>query len=96
MGGLSKRADKRASTHLHFTEVAPNPDSQKTKLWAVGAGGFGLGKVSWKAQWRRYWFEPFPQTGFDALCMEQIASFCREETRKHDEECRARRSKNSD
>lgn len=92
MGGLSKRAEKRASAHLEFTELFPQPASKKTRIWIVkNAAETNLGKVSWKIQWRRYWFEPFADTGFDAVCMERIAGFCREETRKHDEECKRRR-----
>lgn len=91
MGGLSKRAGNRASVHLEFGEV-PHPTSKKTKLWVVmNAGRHELGKVSWKIEWRRYTFKPFPQTEFDALCLERIAEFCREETRKHYEECERRR-----
>jgi hypothetical protein len=47
-----------------------------TNIWEVcNTSGECLGKITWKATWRRYWFEPAPGTGFDGDCLQDIKNF---------------------
>jgi hypothetical protein len=60
-------------------------ESGKTKRWLVQNRQINglLGWIEWKAQWRKYWFCPVNNTGFDADCMEEISAFLRTETIGH-------------
>ena len=68
---------------LQFKEgVAPR--GWITKVWYVlNSGGDSLlGNIRWKSEWRRYWFEPSPSTGFDATCLDEISQFLKQEMAK--------------
>lgn len=83
MGGLAKRGNKRASVHLTFLKCVP-VKGRKTDIYGVDGPSASLGEVRWHAPWRRYVFHPYPSTLYDPLCMESIATFCREKTEEHD------------
>lgn len=69
-----------AKSFLDFVDGGASP-SGKTRRWAVmSKGGGSLGTVQWYAPWRRYTFEPWGSTTFDAACLREIASFCESRT----------------
>jgi len=39
-----------------------------------------LGKIEWNTAWRKYWFLPAANTGYEEVCMEEISQFIKEET----------------
>lgn len=56
-------------------EERPNPN-RKTRYFDVySLTGHLLGIVCWKTSWRKYWFEPCDNTGFDASCLSDIAAY---------------------
>lgn len=90
MGG-SDPFENRSKTgpHLEFIDDT-NPIKKpkpKTKTWIVQRIDTEtvLGIIKWKGTWRRYWYEPRPDTGYDDRCMDQISAFMRNETKKHKE-----------
>jgi hypothetical protein len=72
---------------LQFKECVA-PRGWITKVWYVlnASGMLGapshLGNIRWKSEWRRYWFEPSPSTGFDAACLDEISQFLKQEMAK--------------
>jgi hypothetical protein len=54
-----------------------------TKIWIAEYDKEELGVVLWKPEWRKYWFEPFNNTGFEEDCLREIAVFIEEQTRLH-------------
>jgi hypothetical protein len=70
------------SAYIEFIEGAAKP---KTRTWIVRKKDtpLVLGRISWMATWRRYWFEPGEATGFDASCLKAIAEFLEKQTRDH-------------
>lgn len=64
---------------LKFQEVMADGT---TRVWMVqnAAGTRVLGKVAWHSPWRRYTFQPMPQTVFDAECLTTITTFLRIQT----------------
>jgi hypothetical protein len=59
-------------------------DSGKTDRWVVknAQREIILGWIEWHAPWRKYWFCPVNGTGFDSVCMGEIANFMVTEMRK--------------
>ncbi len=62
-----------------------NSLSGKTKEWVIRSVPVTvqLGKVRWLGRWRCYAFFPFPDTVFNAGCMNQLAEFCAKVTKEH-------------
>lgn len=87
MGGLAKK-EKQRGGHLVMRRVVN--DKLKTFIYSVNTAQVRLGLIKWYSPWRRYNFFPDMMTTFDPICLEQIAAFCREETRQHDEKIRNR------
>lgn len=77
---------------VNFIEI-PQKD-KLTRVWRVEAilGGTLLGGVRWKTAWRRYTFEPMPDTVFDANCLWDIADFCASMTAAQKEDQAKRRA----
>jgi hypothetical protein len=71
---------------LKFEDRGTSP-SGLTRRWAVlnSLTGIILGWIDWKSVWRKYTFSPMPQTIFDANCLEEIATFLRNEMTKRQE-----------
>lgn len=68
---------------MSYLKFVPEGTSKSglTKRWTVqNLEGCVLGWIQWKASWRRYWFEPTNQTGFDAACLKDIVDFLVKET----------------
>ena len=42
-----------------------------------------LGRVIWFARWRKYVFEPEPETVYEETCLREIAEFVEQETAAH-------------
>ena len=70
-------------SYLNF-EFKGTSESGKTKRWVVKntLTDSILGWIEWKAQWRKYWFCPTNNTGFDAACLREISDFLQAETAK--------------
>lgn len=57
--------------------------------------GETLGRIRWFGRWRKYAFEPAPNTIFEQDCLRDIAAFCEDLTAAHyrkDEPCPQTRS----
>lgn len=69
---------------LTFT-LLPTDSKRVTHIWSVTGRGteHHLGVVRWKNTWRRFVFEPFDFTVFDAGCLRELADFCVAATEKH-------------
>lgn len=69
---------------ITFTELASHPD-RKTKSWYVNTkrGGDRLGDIKWFGPWRKYCFEATPWSGFEEICLREIAAFLEARTREH-------------
>lgn len=50
---------------------------RKTEVWSVesSTSHVYLGTILWRTGWRRYVFEPGPNTVFDAACLAEITGF---------------------
>jgi len=42
-----------------------------------------LGYIKWDGPWRKYTFQPTPDTKFEETCMRDIADFIQEQTKQH-------------
>lgn len=62
--------------YLQVTEC-PRDDKKITRRWEVynRQRNIYLGDIAWWPSWRRYTFQPAPQTLFDANCLGEIAMF---------------------
>jgi hypothetical protein len=58
-------------------------DSGKTNIYGVRCNAAYLGAVKWFGRWRKYCFFPNGEAIFDTNCLTEIASFCQQETAKH-------------
>lgn len=63
-----------------FVEFAELPEPRlKTKVWEARTtaehGNLILGRIRWRASWRRYVFHPEDDSLFDAGCLREIAVF---------------------
>ena len=49
----------------------------KTRIYDVisNEDGFVLGIIKWNPHWRKYWFLPSNDTGYEEKCMGDIANF---------------------
>jgi len=67
-------------------QYAGDSDSGLTKIWWVtNVGHAELGKISWYAPWRRYVYNCYVRIVLDAVCLREIADFCEDQTRRHNE-----------
>lgn len=73
--------------YINFVPAWVNPFVKKKKVtseWAVmSVTGDELGWVKWFAQWRCYGFYPNASTVFEKTCLNDIATFCDEQTKAH-------------
>lgn len=74
---------------IEFAKL-PLPLQKKTDEWSVLSNGpikALLGIVKWYGPWRKYCFFPNQanSTVFDAVCLQDIAGFCTDETKKYRE-----------
>lgn len=75
-----ERVPALPKSFLDFVDGGASP-SGKTRRWAVmSKGGASLGTVQWYAPWRRYTFDGWSGTTFDANCLREIATFCQTNT----------------
>jgi hypothetical protein len=68
---------------MSYLDYAVHPyNKKKTQTWDVVSKTTGgiLGWVYFRPQWRKFVFEPRANTLFDALCLNNIASFCESKT----------------
>jgi hypothetical protein len=42
-----------------------------------------LGNITWFGRWRKYTFNPLPNTTYEETCLREIAQFIEEETKAH-------------
>jgi hypothetical protein len=64
----------------------------KTKRWlVVTREGAQLGTVEWWGPWRKYAFNPAPGTGYEQVCLRDIAAFLETETSRHYAQLREKR-----
>lgn len=58
---------------------------EKTNTYEVIAktGSLPLGQISWFGRWRKYAFDPLPETVYEETCLRDIAQFIEEETKNH-------------
>jgi len=71
-------------SYVRFEESGSSA-SGKTKIWMIknSRSDYEIGRIIWHAPWRKYVFEPAKNCIFDANCMNEIAMFAVEETKKH-------------
>jgi hypothetical protein len=62
-------------------------DKRVTKVFNVYAkdGDVLLGVIRWHGPWRKYCYFPEPKTVYEWVCMTDIGSFCKEETKYYNE-----------
>lgn len=74
-------------SYLEVREV-PRDVKRITRRWEIfnKQRTIYLGEVAWWSAWRRYTFQPAPNTLFDSNCLGEIACFIDErmEERKHE------------
>lgn len=77
-------------SYLRFANQRPS-SSSKTWLWDVisDQGRNLLGFVQWHGAWREYCY--YTQDGIilDAGCMQELASFCEQQTKLHNQKPKA-------
>jgi hypothetical protein len=73
-----------APKHISFAGIGTSK-SGKTVVWSVLANtdGSAIGSVKWYAPWRGYAFFPRPNTVYEFVCLNDIATFCEAETIRH-------------
>lgn len=73
-------------SYLNFF-LLPHIPNRKTEIWVVRSlsNGGSLGRIMWFSAWRKYCFNPDPNTTFDHSCLQEIAAFCQRETIAHKE-----------
>lgn len=66
---------------VHF-EALPQKAGTKTMIWAVLAtkDNTKLGEIRWFGRWRKYTFQPAPDTVYEEDCLRDIADFCEKMT----------------
>ena len=59
----------------------------KTKVYGVRTKSNldRIGEIKWNSGWRRYWFMPDSETGYDSQCLKDIATFMDELMEKRNE-----------
>ena len=82
MGSLKKN-----QKHLSFQEMANIEPGKKTKVFDVVSIHTlsVLGTIKWYSPWRKYWFTPLGNTGFDDNCLDVISAFCKKLKKEHRE-----------
>jgi hypothetical protein len=69
-----------------IVELGGHSASGKTQIWFVrSTDGTELGNISWNSGWRKYWFNPFENTGYEEICLRNIADFCEKLSKLHKE-----------
>lgn len=69
-----------------------NPGKKTKRFWVVAKeSGDTLGYIGWYVPWRKYWFEPSANTGFEWVCMREISDFIEKETKEHYEKRRKKK-----
>lgn len=79
-------------------------ESGKTKIWVVETktnearrhGILSLGAIKWYSPWRKYAFLPHPDTVFEQDCLTDIATFCRNATKDHNDAIKMKRGATAD
>ena len=71
-------------TFITFTPGLPKP---KTLTWFVHPKDSTnhIGMVKWYGPWRKYCFFPEAYTVFEKVCLREIADFCEQKTKGHNE-----------
>ncbi len=67
---------------IRILEVAPG--GRKTKRFRVDSkeGGYEISYVYFYPKWRKYVFEPLPDTVYEEVCMREIAQFIEDQTKR--------------
>lgn len=73
-------------SNLRILEQGTSASGLTKRFRVDSTAGIPLGEITWKAQWRRYWFMPILNTGFDGGCLAELSDFCIDETEKHKRE----------
>lgn len=75
-----------------YIEFEPVPSlTRKTGVWSVrSTSGTALGTVKFYGRWRCFVFYPYPDTLYNAGCLDDIARFCSQETARWREGLKAR------
>jgi hypothetical protein len=80
---------------IDFCELIPDPNKPlaKTKRWGVYPKNSGdkLGMVAWFGRWRKYCFHPWTATVYEQDCLRDIAQFCEDQTKQHNDTRKAER-----
>ncbi len=73
------------TTYIEIQEIE-NPGRKTKRFWVYSKEtGDTLGYIVWHSPWRKYWFEPSANTGFEWVCMREIADFVEKATKEHKE-----------
>jgi hypothetical protein len=86
---MSKASD--GTVRAKWVMFHPQPQGRKkTRIWHVttlpmdrGDPCHDLGEIRWHAPWRKYAYFPDASTLYEPDCLEDLASFCRGQTKKH-------------
>jgi hypothetical protein len=74
-------------TFINFSQVdnrvAGRPQPLTKEWWITTKQGGFLGKVEWFGPWRKYNFYPAEDSGFEQVCLREIATFIEDRTREH-------------
>ncbi len=72
----------KPESYITFQPLPPGPATLK---WSVVTKikPQQIGTISWFGRWRKYCFNPAPDTVFEQVCLRDIADFIETKTREH-------------
>lgn len=62
------------TTHLEFSVIEHKPKTVVVEVISK-RDNLRLGIIKWYGPWRKYWFEPEKETGFETQCLLEIAGY---------------------
>ncbi len=84
--GLQRNLPYIPGSYIAFRRM-PSLETGKTKVWSVQEGVTenrgSLGYIKWFGRWRKYAFQPNPNTTFEEVCLREIAEFGAKATHFH-------------
>ncbi|MCL4417502.1 MAG: hypothetical protein M1365_12560 [Actinobacteria bacterium] len=65
------------SKYIEFKKASNYPQDSKLQYWYIinKKSGNSIGMIYWYSNWRKYCFEPHPETVWDVGCLLDIVEF---------------------
>lgn len=70
-------------TYIEIIDAGTSPSGLTRRFNVTTKGGDMLGEIHWHSPWRKYIFAPRTASGYEEVCLREIADYLELQTRMH-------------